>query len=63
MQERKQREQRPTRDRQISDLEKSFTRASDLIRSSKREVQRSRDLLDAQKADDARQDERDARGS
>jgi hypothetical protein len=50
-------EQRAQRDRQMSDVEASLNRASELIESSKREVQRSRDLMDAQRAENARQDQ------
>jgi hypothetical protein len=57
-------QQRAARDRQMSDVEASLNRVSDLIESSRREVQRSRDIINAQMADDARGDrEEDARVS
>ena len=49
-------QQRAAREKQMSDIEASLNRASNLIESSQQEVQRSRDLMDAQRAEDARQD-------
>ena len=60
----RQARRRAVRDTQMNDVEASLNRASDLIESSKREVQRSRDLMNAQRADNARRDkEEDERGS
>ena len=53
----RKRQQRAARDKQLSEIENSLMRANDLINDSKREVQRSRGLMDAQKAQNQRDDE------
>ena len=56
-------EQRAAREKQMSDIEASLDRASNLIERSQTEVRRSRDLMDAQRAEDARSDkEEDEQG-
>jgi hypothetical protein len=58
-------EQREARDQHLRDVEDSLDRASGLIEDSKREVQRSRDLLDSQRqrntADDREEDRREGK--
>ena len=56
-------EQRQARDQHLKDVEASLDRASGLIEDSKREVQRSRDLLDSRRnqntIDDREEDRRE----
>jgi len=54
-QERKTR-QRAQRAEQMNEIEASLRRADGLIEDSKREIRRSRDLMGAQRTEDARQD-------
>ena len=63
-QEKKQRlQQRASRDRQLDNIEQSLNRATDLIKDSQREIQRSRDLMqdrrDQDRRDDQAEDEQD----
>lgn len=57
MDSRERGQRRAARDKQLSDIEESLTRATDLINDSKREVQRSRDLMSAQKVHNQREDD------
>ena len=58
----RKREQRAARDKHLGEIENSLARATELINDSRREVQRSRGLMDAQKAQNQREDdEEDAR--
>ena len=54
-QERKVR-QRKDRDKQLSAVEASLAKAAEAIEDSKREIQRSRDIMRQQSAANARQD-------
>ena len=62
--EKKQRlQQRVSRDRQLDNIEQSLNRATELIKDSQREIQRSRDLMqdrrDQDRRDDQAEDEQD----
>jgi hypothetical protein len=52
----RQSRQRAVRDKQMDEIEASLTRATDLVEGSRREIQRSRDLMTEQRHEDARQD-------
>ena len=56
-------QQRAARDRQLDNIEQALNRATDLIKDSQREIQRSRDLMqdrrDQDRRDDLAEDERD----
>jgi len=53
-------QQRAARDRQLDDIEKAFNRATDLIKDSQREIQRSRDLMQDRRGQDRREDQAEA---
>jgi hypothetical protein len=57
------RQQRAARDQQLDDIEKALNNASDMIKSSQTEIQRSRDLMqdrrEQDRRDDQAEDERD----
>ena len=55
-------EQRAAREKQMSDIEASLDRASNLIERSQTEVRRSRDLMDAQREDARSDKEEDEQG-
>ena len=56
-------QQRAARDRQLDNIEQALNRATDLIKDSQREIQRSRDLMqdrrDQDRRDDLAEDEQD----
>jgi len=56
-------QQRAARDRQLDDIAQSLNRATELIKQSQREIQRSRDLMrdkrDQDRRDDQAEDEQD----
>ena len=56
-------QQRAARDRQLDNIEQALNRATDLIKDSQREIQRSRDLMQDRRDQDRRadlaEDERD----
>ena len=56
-------QQRAARDRQLDDVAQSLNRATELIKQSQREIQRSRDLMqdkrDQDRRDDQAEDEQD----
>ena len=54
---------RARRARQFQDIEDSLARATDLIDQSKREVARSKQIMNTDAADDAADRERDRAGS
>ena len=54
-------EQREARDQHLKDVEDSLDRASGLIEDSKREVQRSRDLLDTRRSQNTIEDREEDR--
>jgi len=57
-QEKKQRlQQRASRDRQLDNIEQSLNRATELIKDSQREIQRSRDLMQDRRDQDRRDDQ------
>jgi hypothetical protein len=57
-QEKKQRlQQRASRDRQLDNIEQSLNRATELIKHSQREIQRSRDLMQGRRDQDRRDDQ------
>ena len=55
-------QQRAARDKQLDDIEQALDRATDLIKDSQREIQRSRNLMqdrrDQDRRDDQAEDER-----
>jgi hypothetical protein len=59
----RERKREDTRNKQTSDVKRSLMRASDLIERSKREIQRSRALLDAQRPNPLPGAKEDAQGS
>ena len=47
-------QQRAARDRQLDNIEQALNRATDLIKDSQREIQRSRDLMQDRRDQDRR---------
>jgi hypothetical protein len=55
--------QRAVRDQHLADVEKSLRKASKMIRDSKREIQRSRQLMQDQRERNARDDKKEDEGT
>jgi len=51
--------QRAARDEHLAAVEASLVRAADAIEDSRREIQRSRDIMNDQRAENSRQDAAD----
>ena len=50
-------QQRAARDKQLDDIEQALNRATDLIKDSQHEIQRSRELMQDQRDQDRRDDQ------
>jgi hypothetical protein len=55
--------QRAVRDQHLAEVEKSLRKASKMIRDSKREIQRSRQLMQDQRQRNARDDKKEDEGT